>query len=206
MKTSVLLIILFPIAVIAQPDEAVKNIRAGNEFYRVQEWDKAATAYEAALKNEPGNITAEYNLATVRAKQSNMPDAARLYKSVISRSAEPLVKSKSHYNQGVMLSKQDKLEQSIEAYKNALRIDPTDKQARENLQKALIEQKKRNPPPPKKDDKKQKQNKQQKQPQSKMSQKEAEQRLQLLEQKEKEIQQRRQKARAQGAGGGGKDW
>ena len=42
------------------------------------------------------------------------------------------------------LTSQKKLEESIEAYKNALRYNPDDKEARENLQKALLELKKKN--------------------------------------------------------------
>jgi hypothetical protein len=59
----------------------------------------------------------------------------------------------------------------------------------------LLELKKKNPPKKKEEDKKKKQQ-QQKQPQSKMSPKEAQQRLQLLAQKEKEVQQRIQKEKS----------
>ena len=54
-----------------------------------------------------------------------------------------------------LLIKQKKLEESIEAYKNALRQNTADQEARENLQNAILELKKKNPP--KKDDKKQQQ-------------------------------------------------
>ena len=117
-------------------------------------------------------------------------------------------KSKAYYNKGVVLSQQQKLEESIEAYKNALRQNPADNEARENLQKALLELKNKNPPK-KKDDKHDKTNKdqqQKKQPQSKLSPKEAEQRLKLLEQKEKEAQQRLQKEKSKTGGGQPKDW
>ena len=57
------------------------------------------------------------------------------------------LKGKAYYNKGVVLSRSKKLEESIEAYKNALRQNPDDKEARENLQKALLELKKKKPPP-----------------------------------------------------------
>ena len=113
-------------------------------------------------------------------------------------------KARAYYNKGVVLSNQKRLEESIEEYKNALRQEPNDKEARENLQKALLELKKRTPPPPKKEDKK-KQNKKQKE-QPKMNQKEAEQKLKLLEQKEKELQQRLQRQKSKTGTGGNKDW
>ena len=57
------------------------------------------------------------------------------------------------------MSQQKKLEESIDAYKNALRQNPNDKEARENLQKALLELKKKTPPPKKKASRKKKNNK-----------------------------------------------
>ena len=108
-----------------------------------------------------------------------------------------------------MLTQQKKLEESIEAYKNSLRQKPDDKEARENLQKALLELKKKNPPKKKEEkenQKKKQQEQQKKQQQPKMSPKEAEQRLKLLEQKEKEVNQRLQKEKLKTGGGQVKDW
>ena len=56
------------------------------------------------------------------------------------------------------LSHQKKIKESIEAYKQTLRLAPEDTEARENLQKALNElkqqQQQQQKPEPKKDDKK----------------------------------------------------
>lgn len=185
-----------------------KMIQAGNELYKQQQFEKAAAEYDKALAAEPANMTAKYNLANSLYKQGKQDEAAKMYSEVAKDATEPELRSKAYYNNGVILSKQKKLEESIEAYKNALRQNPDDKEARENLQKALLELKKKNPP--KKEDKKenkkkQDQQQQKKQQQSKLSPKEAEQRLKLLEQKEKEVQQRLQKEKAK-AGGQGKDW
>jgi len=102
------------------------------------------------------------------------------------------LRSKATYNQGVMFSKQKKLEESIESYKESLRLNPNDQEVRENLQKALLELKKKNPPK-KQEEKKKKQQQQQQPPKPKISPREAQQQLKLLEQKEKEVQERLQK-------------
>jgi tetratricopeptide (TPR) repeat protein len=103
------------------------------------------------------------------------------------------VKATSYYNQGVIYSKLKDLDNSIEAYKSALRNDPNDKDARENLQKALLEKKKQQ----------QDQQNQQKQ-KSSMNQSQAEKKLQQLQEKEKNIRERMQ----QGQNGSPmpKDW
>jgi Ca-activated chloride channel homolog len=97
------------------------------------------------------------------------------------------------YNQGVGATKQKKLEESIEKYKQALRMVPDDQQARENLQKALRELKK------------QQSSSSQQKSSSSMDQSEADQKLKLLQQKERQIQERVRK-NSQGGGSQSRDW
>ncbi|MGZ5220509.1 MAG: tetratricopeptide repeat protein [Chitinophagaceae bacterium] len=185
--------------------EADKAIQKGNELYKQQQYQQAETVYNEVLEKEPSNNTAKYNRAITLHKQAKPDEAIKAFDDLAFKTENKEIKEKSYYNKGAVLSSQKKLEESIEAYKNALRQDPNDKEARENLQKALLELK--NKKPPKKDDKKkQQQQKQQQKPQPKMNQKEAEQRLKLLEQKEKEVQQRLQKQKSKTGGGQPKDW
>lgn len=185
--------------------EADKAIQKGNELYKQQQYQQAETVYNEVLEKEPSNNTAKYNRAITLHKLAKPDEAVKAFDDLAFKTESRDIKEKSYYNKGAVLSLQKKLEESIEAYKNALRQDPNDKEARENLQKALLELKKKNPP--KKDDKKkQQQQKQQQKPQPKMNQKEAEQRLKLLEQKEKEVQQRLQKQKSKTGGGQPKDW
>jgi len=156
-----------------------KTIAEGNNYYRRQQYDKAQSAYEQALRNAPNNKIAKFNLANTLIKQNNQPEN------------DPDIRSKAIYNQGVIFTQQKKLEQSIESYKATLRVNPNDKEARENLQKALLELKKKNPP--KKQEEKKKKEEQKQQPKPKISPREAEQQLKLLEQKEKQVQERLQK-------------
>ena len=81
-------------------------------------------------------------------------------------------------------TKSKDLEKSIEYYKKALIYNQADKEARENLQKAILELKQQQ------QQKKNQQNQNKKQ--QKMNDKDAEQKLKMLEQKEKDLQQRLQ--------------
>ena len=188
-----------------QSQQAEKAIQAGNDFYKLQQYDKAAAEYKNAIANEPANSKAKFNLANTIVKQGKPDEAIKSFTEITGNTKETELKAKAFYNKGAVLSQQKKLEESIDAYKNALRQNPDDKEARENLQKALLELKKKNPP--KKQDNKKKQEQQpKKKPEPKMSRKEAEQRLKLLEQKEKEVQQRLQKEKSKTGGGQAKDW
>ncbi len=191
----------------AGQNNADKYIRAGNEYYRQNQYGKAVEEYNKALEADPGGITARFNRANAFFKLDQQVEAARIYSELSKDTRDKSLLAKSQYNKGVVLSRQKNLEESIEAYKNALRSDPSDPEARENLQKALLELKKKKPPPKQQEKKsnKKKQQPEQSPPQG-MSRKESEQRLKLLQQKEKEVQQRMQKEKNKSGGGRGKDW
>jgi tetratricopeptide (TPR) repeat protein len=196
--------ILFSLNMPLLSQETEKGIQKGNELYKEKKYSEAESAYDGVIAKDPSSTTAKINKANAQYRGNKTTEAIKTLDELSANNEEKEIKARAFYNKGAILSSQKKLEESVDAYKEALRKDPSDKQARENLQKALLELKKKNPPPKKEDKKQQKQNKQQQQP--KMNQKEAEQRLKLLEQKEKEVQQRLQKEKSKQGGGQAKDW
>ncbi len=193
---------LFTTGACLYAQDANRTIQRGNDLYKQQQYQQAESAYNEVVVVNPNNTTAKYNRSLAIQKQGRSDEAVRAFDDLAFKTEDRDIKAKSYYNKGAILSIQKKLEESIEEYKKALRLDPNDTQARENLQKALLELKKKKP---KKDDKKKQQQQQQK-PQPKMNQKEAEQRLKLLEQKEREVQERLQKEKSKTGGGQPKDW
>ncbi len=188
-----ILFFLFTKSLLAQPVNEI--IKTGNDLYKQKQYEEAEQEYRKALQSDSTNTVAQFNLGNSIYRSGKLSEASVVFNEVASKEKNNEMRSNSFYNEGVMLTKQQKLEESIEAYKNALRNNPSDKEARENLQKALLELKKRNEP----------KNEKKKQPKSKMNQKEAEQKLKLLQQKEKEVQQRLQK-NSKSTGALPKDW
>ncbi|MBA2745444.1 MAG: tetratricopeptide repeat protein [Flavisolibacter sp.] len=187
-------LILFVLSALLVLAQSVNSfIKYGNQFYKQAQFDLAENQYRQALAEEPSSIEARYNLASALHQQKKYDEARAMFQQITSMSKDSSILSMVSYNVGVSHTKQKKLEESIEAYKQALRMNPEDQQARENLQKALKEQKKQ-------------QNQSQSQSQnSSMDQSEADQKLQLLQQKERQIRQRSQNKTPTG-GGGSKDW
>jgi Ca-activated chloride channel family protein len=169
------------------------SIILGNQFYKDGQFEQAEMQYRKALETEPENTTALYNLSNALHRQKKYEDAAKVAATFYKATKDTALKSAGYYNEGVSYSKLNNLEASIESYKNALRLNPNDKESRENLQKALLQLKNKQQ---KKDEKKQKQD-------QKMSQKEAEQKLKQLQQKEKELQEKMNKKTG---GGQTQDW
>ena len=209
MKKCFSIAVIFLVSLPAKSQDDEKAIQKGNGYYKQQQFEKAAVEYNRVMAANPANTTAKFNLANSLQKQGKQEEALKEFSALIEKTTEKDLKSKSYYNKGVVLTGQKKLEESIEAYKNALRQNPGDKETRENLQKALLELKKKNPPKKKEEKenpKKKQQEQQKKQQQPKMSPKEAEQRLKLLEQKEKDVSQRLHKEKSKSGGGQAKDW
>jgi Ca-activated chloride channel family protein len=190
MKILVSIIALIFTGQLAWAQDLNKNIETGNNYYRQQQYDKAESEYRKVLETSSRDKTAKFNLADALIKQSKPDDANKLLTQLNVTENGNDLRSKAVYNQGVILTQQKKLEESIEAYKETLRLNPGDQEARENLQKALLELKKKNPPKKQEEKKKQEQKQQ---PKPKISPRDAQQQLKLLEQKEKQVRERLQK-------------
>ena len=171
---------------------ATQSILKGNQLYQHSQFDLAEVQYRKALEYDPDNEKAKYNLANALQKQNKYDEAAKLLDDLAGSSKDNSVKSAAYYNQGVAYTKMKNLDASIESYKKALRSNPNDQEARENLEKALLQKKN------------QKSSSQQKKSESSMSQKEAQQKLDMLNQKEKQLHQRKDKE--QQGSGQAQDW
>ena len=192
-----------------------KEIIKGNEAYKKNNYDAAENSYRDALKIAENNTTASYNLGNALYRKDNTDEAVEAFDNTIKNSSDNVTKENAYYNKGVAYQKAKKLPECIDAYKNALMLNPNDEDARQNLQRALKEQKQQQPQQdqknqkdkkqqPKKDQKKQdQQNKQDHQKQndepkskpSKISKQDAEEKLKSLLENEKALQDKLHKIR-----------
>jgi tetratricopeptide (TPR) repeat protein len=100
-----------------------------------------------------------FNLGDAYYKQKKYDEATKAYQMVLSKTKDKELKGKAFYNIGNSLLDDNKLKESIEAYKNALKMNPKDEEAKYNLSYALKKlkeeenQKKQNKKDDKQDDK-----------------------------------------------------
>lgn len=209
MKRCYFISILVAVSVGAYAQKKNIHVIAGNKLYKENKFDEAIHEYTKALETDADTTIATYNLGNAYFRSKKYEEAEKTYDNTIADGVNDTIKQSGFYNKGVSLSKQNKLEESIEAYKMAVRMDPADSNARVNLQKALLELKKKNPPPPpeKKEQKKKQQNNnpQNQPPQSKLTKKQVEQLLKALQQREQQVQQKMQQ-KNRTAGRQEKDW
>lgn len=219
---SLLFLFLFPLASSAQNEKAL--IKKGNEAYEKKEYESAVNNYRQATDKKPGDPVAQYNLGNALYKNNKTEEAVSAYDKALANDPAATDKARAYYNKGVVLQNSKKLPECIEAYKNALKLNPADEDARQNLQKALQQQKqqeqkkdnKENKEKKKpKEDEKQKQQEKQKQdekneqpkPQpSKLTKQDAEEKLKALLQQEKNLQDKLRRVNTGSVGKPEKDW
>ncbi|MDE3124661.1 MAG: DUF3808 domain-containing protein [Bacteroidota bacterium] len=149
-----------------------------NLLYQSGNYTAAQELYDKVLEHNPNNSIALFNKANALQQQKNYEAAAKQFQQAALASNNPTLKAKALYNSGVAAIKQQQLNDAINAFKESLLINPNNDSSRNNLQKALNEQKKN-----------EQQNKQQKPNKNPLNKQQADNLLNQLRQQEKELQQ-----------------
>jgi len=136
-----------------------KLIEKGIAAYDSAEYEKAETYFRKALSEDQLNAVAAYNLGLTETEMEKNLEAAHFFQKAAKLSEQKSLKSQAYYNEGNVWFGKKKYEKAIEAYKNALRNNPGDEEARYNLalaQQKLKQQQKKNNKQNKKDQNKNK--------------------------------------------------
>jgi len=185
-----------------------KTIRTGNRLYKEGQYEQAQTLYQQAAASNPSDAVARYNLGNALYRNNQFAEAEREFEAAVAAAPDKAFAQKAWYNKGLALSKQKKLEESIEAWKQALRLDPNDEDARANLQKALSELNRRqqNQQQQRQQPQQQQRQQQQRQQQNKLDRRKIEQYLESLRQKEQEVHRKIKENRTRSVNRPDKDW
>ncbi len=109
-----------------------RDIRSGNKLYEKGDYTEAEVAYRRALEKNAESYEANFNLADALYKQKRYDEAAQMNAQLAADSAYMENAAAAYFNQGNALFQQRKLEEALEAYKNCMRLDPNDQQAKFN--------------------------------------------------------------------------
>lgn len=78
-----------------------------------------------------------YDRGVRAAAAGRFPSAAAYFRDVLSRSDSPALKAKAHYNLGNLLAREGKGKEAAAMHREALRLDPSDWDAKYNLEALL---------------------------------------------------------------------
>ncbi|MBU1299570.1 MAG: tetratricopeptide repeat protein [Bacteroidetes bacterium] len=208
----IIYILLFCSVGLAQSERSL--IREGNIFYKDGKYTDSEVNYRKSLEQNKDSHIGIFNLGDALYKQEKFEEAAEQFRIATTKETNNQTKAQAYHNLGNSLLKVQKLPESIEAYKNSLKINPKDFDTKYNLEyaKALLKQQQQsasggqqdqqNQDKQKRDQQKEEQQKQeqQKQDQQKaqqqkqqISKEDAERMLEALKNEEKDVQKKLKK-------------
>lgn len=184
-KKAAATVALLLVAITASAQTDRQYIREGNKQFRVGQYDKAEVSYRKAVEKNPKNPQAAYNLGNALMAQKKDSAAVQQFEQATRVETNPLRKAAAYHNMGVICQTHKMYGEAIEAYKNALRLNPNDDETRYNL--VLCKHQKQ------KQDKNQQQNQDKKDDQKKDDQKKDDKKDQNKDKKDDKQQQQQQK-------------
>lgn len=149
MKQRVTTIILLVIATLCVGQAAAQKmperalVRKGNRQYERQNYDASIDNYARALQADPANFEAKFNTANVQFRKELIEKSEQTLRKLAQDSTRTdIERGEVAYNLGNTLFVQQKLEEALNCYRDAMRFNPDDKEAKFNyaLTKELLKQ------------------------------------------------------------------
>jgi tetratricopeptide (TPR) repeat protein len=119
---------------------AVTDGREANKAYENGNYEKAEQLYLSAIEQDPDNAKLYFNLGNAQAKQGKVEDAIQSYMEFRGLAESPADKALAEYNIGTLLAEGQKWKPAATHFKNALKLNPADMDAKHNYERALGKQ------------------------------------------------------------------
>ena len=112
-------------------------INDGVDQYNQGKYPDAEVNFKKGLEKLPESFEAHFNLGDAYYKQGRFDESLKEFYSSLEMTQDPSRKANVYHNIGNSLLKAKKIKESVEAYKNSLKINPNDKETKYNLSYAL---------------------------------------------------------------------
>ena len=108
-------------------------VRKGNRDFAKERYDRSIERYTQALEAAPENFEAAYNLGGALYRTEKYEEAAKMLERIAADSTRTdQERAEAFYNLGNAQFKQEKYPEALESYKNSLRMNPADQEAKYN--------------------------------------------------------------------------
>lgn len=134
-RSILLWLTLIALSVIAHAQSIEALIENGNTAYHAGQFAAAQSWFEQAVAKDTGNHYPEstFNLGTALFRQKKYSTAITQFNKITDSDIAATLKSAAFYNAGNCFLQQKNYAAALEAYKNALLLNPRDEDARYNF-------------------------------------------------------------------------
>ncbi len=119
---------------------AVNDARKANAAFERGNYAEAVQLYRQAIEQDPDNAKLHFNLGSALNQLGQKDEASEAYSRFTELTDSPLDQSLADYNMGRMLADDENYEEALDYFRNALRNNPADEDARHNFELALKRQ------------------------------------------------------------------
>lgn len=119
---------------------SLNDARKANQAYKNGNYQEAAELYRSAIADDPENAKLHFNLGNALAKMGNTEEAETAFSRYKSLVENPVDESLADYNTGKMLTDLEQYDEALNYFREALRNNPDDEDARHNYELALRKQ------------------------------------------------------------------
>ena len=111
-----------------------KLVRDGNQMYKDKKYSDAEVNYKKSLGVNKDSKPAQFNLGDAYYKQGKFDDACKQFEAISGdKNLDKSEQAQAFHNLGNSYLQSKKYNESIQAYKNALKLNPKDNDTRYNL-------------------------------------------------------------------------
>lgn len=123
------------------------HVRKGNRLLQKGDPAGARAEFESARNDIPEAPFLPYNIAATYYLEGNMAEAKKQYEQALAMTTDPDLQSKIHYNMGHLLFNMGQTDQAVAEFKECLKHNYKDMDAKYNIEYIKAGKKPKSPPP-----------------------------------------------------------